>query len=236
MADDGAAGVIAGGGTWEPIGSELGVFCNRLRVALNDESRLLITLATASAHQDDGAEPSPAAALHALLAGEPGGGRRHNDAWPEWEEETRAAARALLASDNSPENAAMLISVACHLDGGGMLKPLGAAGTLHALRRQWEATKKKTSCFDENLRQLVGTAVGFDNFVVWLAGTMNGHRTYGYWRYGIGYRTRRTMATKHACTRTMNAHTEQHHTNHSLGIPTRPTYMYPVVSFGPGVT
>jgi hypothetical protein len=144
----------------------------------------VITLADASAHQDGGAEPSPDAAL---LAGEPGGGGRQNDAWLEWEKETRDAASALIASDNSPENAAMLIDVACHLDGGGRLKPLGAAGTLHTLRRQWEAAKRKTSCFDENLRQLVGTAVGFENFVVWLAGTMNGRRTGGYWRYGIDY-------------------------------------------------
>jgi hypothetical protein len=45
MADDGAAVVIAGGGTYEPIGSELPQFCNRLQNALNDKSRLRLVKA-----------------------------------------------------------------------------------------------------------------------------------------------------------------------------------------------
>ena len=45
MADDGAAAVIAGGGTYEPIGSELPQFCNRLQNALNDKSRLRLVKA-----------------------------------------------------------------------------------------------------------------------------------------------------------------------------------------------
>ena len=40
MADDGVAAVIAAGGTYEPIGSELPQFCNRPQNALNDKSRL----------------------------------------------------------------------------------------------------------------------------------------------------------------------------------------------------
>jgi hypothetical protein len=45
MADDGAAAVIAAGGTFEPIGSELPQFCNRLHNALNDKSRLRLVKA-----------------------------------------------------------------------------------------------------------------------------------------------------------------------------------------------
>jgi hypothetical protein len=47
------------------------------------------------------AEPSPEAALQALLTGEPGGGRR-GTAWLQWAPKTRAATAALLASDDSP--------------------------------------------------------------------------------------------------------------------------------------
>ena len=114
-----------------------------------------VTVETEGARASDGADPSPEAAPQTPPAREPGP-----------EPGIRTATLALLESEPSSANAAMVIDAVSNLDGG---KLLGTAGRLRQLCQRFAAAKDSTTCFDQNVLELVGSAVSRDGFIIWLA-------------------------------------------------------------------